>query len=102
MVKVVVMGRYFVIIYIIVGVLFFCFGIVDYVIQYFWIGYVCFGIWIGIWVSFFVMFQLFCFYIIGFIYYIQLVLYLYRMVLYLCRMIKDVVILFLCDIEVLF
>ncbi|XP_027036111.1 uncharacterized protein LOC113664683 [Pocillopora damicornis] len=47
--KVAVMGRYLAITHIIVGVLLFCFGIADYVTQHFWTGYVCFGIWIGIW-----------------------------------------------------
>lgn len=68
--KVAVMGRYLAITHIIVGVLLFCFGIADYVTQHFWTGYVCFGIWIGIWVSFFATLQSPRFYITGFIYYI--------------------------------
>lgn len=68
--KVAVMGRYLAITHIIVGVLLFCFGIADYVTQHFWTGYVCFGIWIGIWVSFFATLQSSRFYITGFIYYI--------------------------------
>jgi len=49
--KAVNMARTFAIVHIIVGFLLFCFGIADFVVGYFWTGYGCFGIWIGVWVS---------------------------------------------------
>ena len=45
------MARILAIVHIIVGFLLFCFGIADLVVGYFWTGYGCFGIWIGVWVS---------------------------------------------------
>ena len=45
-------GRFLAITQLIVGFVLVCFGIADYVIEYLWTGYGCFGIWIGIWVSF--------------------------------------------------
>ncbi len=46
------MARVLSIVHIIVGILLFCFGIADANVEYFWTGYVGFGIWIGVWVSF--------------------------------------------------
>lgn len=50
--KVAKMARVFAIIHIIVGFQLICVGIVDGVVEYFWIGYVGFGVWTGVWVSF--------------------------------------------------
>ncbi len=46
------MARVLSIVHIIVGFLLVCFGIADAAVGYFWTGYVGFGIWIGVWVSF--------------------------------------------------
>ena len=46
------MARVFAIVHIIVGFLLICFGIADGVVQYFWTGYIWFGVWTGVWVSF--------------------------------------------------
>ncbi|XP_078382701.1 uncharacterized protein LOC144665338 [Oculina patagonica] len=48
-VKCVKMARVLAIVHIIVGFLLFCFGIADLVVDCFWTGYGCFGIWIGVW-----------------------------------------------------
>ena len=45
------MARILAIVHIIVGFLLFCFGIGDLAVQYFYTGYGCYGIWIGVWVS---------------------------------------------------
>ena len=45
------MARILAIVHIIVGFLLFCFGIADLVVDYFYTGFVGFGIWIGVWVS---------------------------------------------------
>jgi len=50
--KVAKMARILAIVHIIVGVLLICFGIADRAVEYFWTGYVGFGIWIGLWVSY--------------------------------------------------
>ena len=50
--KVAKMARAFAIVHIIVGFLLIYFGIPDGVLEYFWIGYVGFGVWTGVWVSF--------------------------------------------------
>ena len=44
-------ARILAIVHIIVGLLLLCFGIADLLVGYFWTGYGCFGIWIGVWVS---------------------------------------------------
>ena len=49
--RVVVMTRILAIVHIIVGFLLICFGIADRAVEYFWTGYVSYGIWIGVWVS---------------------------------------------------
>ena len=50
--KVANMARILAIVHIIVGFLLVCFGIADLVVEYFFTGYGCYGIWIGFWVSF--------------------------------------------------
>ena len=45
------MARILAIVHIIVGFLLICFGIADRAVEYFWTGYGCYGIWIGVWVS---------------------------------------------------
>ena len=49
--KVANMARILAIVHIIVGFLLICFGIADRAVEYFWTGYGCYGIWIGVWVS---------------------------------------------------
>ena len=49
--KVANMARILAIVHIIVGFLLICFGIADRVVEYFYTGYGCYGIWIGVWVS---------------------------------------------------
>ena len=49
--KVANMAMILAIVHIIVGFLLVCFGIADLVVQYFYTGYGCYGIWIGVWVS---------------------------------------------------
>ena len=49
--KVANMARILTIVHIIVGFLLVCFGIADRVVEYFFTGYGCYGIWIGVWVS---------------------------------------------------
>ena len=49
--KAVNMARLLAIVHIMVGFLLFCFGIGDLAVQYFYTGYGCYGIWIGVWVS---------------------------------------------------
>lgn len=50
--KVAKMARILAFVHIIVGFLLICFGIADRLVEYFWTGYGCFRVWIGIWVSF--------------------------------------------------
>ena len=45
------MARILAIVHIIVGSLLICFGIADRAVDYYYIGYGCYGIWMGIWVS---------------------------------------------------
>ena len=49
--KVANMARILAIVHIIVGFLLICFGIADRVVEYFYTGYGCYGIWMGVWVS---------------------------------------------------
>lgn len=49
--KVANMARILAIVHIIVGSLLICFGIADRAVEYFWTGYGCYGIWMGVWVS---------------------------------------------------
>lgn len=58
------MARILAIVHIIVGFLLFCFGIADLVVEYFYTGYLCFGIWMGIWVSLSVVCKMFLKYFI--------------------------------------
>lgn len=46
--KAVNIARTLALVHVIVGFLLFCFGIADLVVYYFWTGYGCFGIWIGV------------------------------------------------------
>ena len=50
--KVANMARVLAIVHIIVGFLLICFGIADRVVEYFWTGDICFGIWTSSWVSY--------------------------------------------------
>ena len=49
--KVANMARILAFVHIIVGSLLICFGIADRAVEYFWTGYGCYGIWMGVWVS---------------------------------------------------
>ena len=50
--KVAKMARILAIAHITVGFLLICFGIADSAVEYFYTGYVGYGIWIGVWVSY--------------------------------------------------
>ena len=44
-------GRFLAIAHLFLGFILVCFGIADYATTYFFTGYICFGIWIGIWMG---------------------------------------------------
>ncbi|XP_078382698.1 uncharacterized protein LOC144665335 [Oculina patagonica] len=47
--KVANMARVLAIVHIVVGSILICFGIADRAMQYYWTGYGCYGIWMGVW-----------------------------------------------------
>ncbi|KAL9961003.1 hypothetical protein ACROYT_G029878 [Oculina patagonica] len=47
--KVANMARVLAIVHIVVGSILICFGIADRALQYYWTGYGCYGIWMGVW-----------------------------------------------------